>query len=61
MDASTNQHGEYIFTKQVMVDENSAIEYKYRHADGDWWALDPNTDTGEIYSLRLEVFWHSNI
>lgn len=56
MDVSTDQHGEFIFTKQVMVDENSAIEYKYRHASGDWWALDPKADTatddhGNVNSL----------
>ncbi|KAI1358294.1 hypothetical protein F5Y08DRAFT_322120 [Xylaria arbuscula] len=45
MNASIDQHGDYIFTKQVMVDECSEIQYKFRHAFGDWWALDPDADT----------------
>ncbi|KAI3343511.1 hypothetical protein F4824DRAFT_507352 [Ustulina deusta] len=56
MNASVDQHGDYIFTKQVMVDECSEIRYKFRHASGDWWALDPDTDTvtddhGNVNSL----------
>lgn len=53
MDASIDQHGDFIFTKQVMVDECSEIQYKFRHASGDWWALDPDADTGEIDTLGL--------
>ncbi|GAP88513.1 putative pt repeat family protein [Rosellinia necatrix] len=45
MDATVDQHGDFIFTKQVMVAENSMIQYKFRHASGDWWALDPDADT----------------
>ncbi|KAF2972194.1 hypothetical protein GQX73_g1463 [Xylaria multiplex] len=56
MDASIDQHGDFIFTKQVMVDECSEIQYKFRHASGDWWALDPDADTvtddqGNVNSL----------
>ncbi|KAI1426238.1 hypothetical protein F5Y12DRAFT_301628 [Xylaria sp. FL1777] len=56
MDASIDQHGDYIFTKRAMVDECSEIQYKFRHASGDWWALDPDADTvtddhGNINSL----------
>ncbi|KAI0816344.1 hypothetical protein GGR55DRAFT_685946 [Xylaria sp. FL0064] len=56
MDASIDQHGDYIFTKQAMVDERSEIQYKFRHASGDWWALDPDADTatddnGNVNSL----------
>ncbi|KAI0542277.1 hypothetical protein GGR58DRAFT_302509 [Xylaria digitata] len=56
MDASIDQHGDFIFTKQIMVDECSEIQYKFRHASGDWWALDPDADTvtdehGNVNSL----------
>ncbi|KAI1402246.1 hypothetical protein F4819DRAFT_496183 [Hypoxylon fuscum] len=45
MDVSINQHGEYRFTKQIMVDDGSEIQYKFRIGFGDWWALDDNADT----------------
>ncbi|KAI0419956.1 hypothetical protein F5X98DRAFT_362059 [Xylaria grammica] len=56
MNASIDQHGDFIFTKQVFVDECSEIQYKFRHASGDWWALDPDADTvtddqGNVNSL----------
>ncbi|TGJ80572.1 hypothetical protein E0Z10_g8178 [Xylaria hypoxylon] len=56
MDASIDQHGDFIFTKQVLVDECCEIQYKFRHASGDWWALDPDADTvtddhGNVNSL----------
>ncbi|KAI0408614.1 hypothetical protein F4802DRAFT_548160 [Xylaria palmicola] len=56
MDASIDQHGDLIFTKQVMVDELSEVQYKFRHASGDWWALDPDAETvtdehGNVNSL----------
>lgn len=54
MDASIDQHGDLIFIKQVMVDESSEIQYKFRHGSGDWWALDPDVETGEIYIFKLE-------
>ncbi|KAI1752396.1 hypothetical protein F4782DRAFT_153157 [Xylaria castorea] len=58
MDASIDQHGDLIFTKQVMVDESSEVQYKFRHASGDWWALDPDAETvmdehGNVNSLLL--------
>ncbi|KAI0549454.1 hypothetical protein F4679DRAFT_584595 [Xylaria curta] len=58
MDASIDQHGDLIFTKQVMVNESSEIQYKFRHASGDWWALDPDAETvtdehGNVNSLLL--------
>ncbi|KAI1180100.1 hypothetical protein F4777DRAFT_574382 [Nemania sp. FL0916] len=52
MDASTDQHGDFIFSKEVMVDECSEIQYKFRHAFGDWWALDPHADTGKLFFFR---------
>ncbi|KAI0389919.1 hypothetical protein F5Y17DRAFT_472361 [Xylariaceae sp. FL0594] len=45
MEASADQHGVFVFTKQVMVDEASEIQYKFRHASDDWWELDPDADT----------------
>ncbi|KAI8624401.1 hypothetical protein F5Y19DRAFT_491030 [Xylariaceae sp. FL1651] len=45
MVASKDQHGEFIFTKQIMVHEDSEIQYKFQHGSGDWWALDPNAET----------------
>ncbi|KAI1302628.1 hypothetical protein F5Y03DRAFT_396386 [Xylaria venustula] len=56
MDASIDQHGDYVFTKRAMVKECSEIQYKFRHGSGDWWALDPDADTatdgqGNVNSL----------
>ncbi|KAI3336519.1 hypothetical protein HD806DRAFT_8717 [Xylariaceae sp. AK1471] len=56
MDASIDQRGDAIFTKQIMVNESSEIQYKFRHASGDWWALDPDADAvtddqGNVNSL----------
>ncbi|KAI1149023.1 hypothetical protein F4825DRAFT_469610 [Nemania diffusa] len=64
MDASIDQHGDFIFTKQVMVDECSEIQYKFRHASGDWWALDPDADTvtdvnGNVNSLMYSPNQHA--
>ncbi|KAI0446116.1 hypothetical protein F4803DRAFT_547633 [Xylaria telfairii] len=58
MDASIDQHGDLIFIKQVMVDESSEVQYKFRHASGDWWALDPDVETvtdehGNVNNLLL--------
>ncbi|KAI1078448.1 hypothetical protein F5B20DRAFT_582366 [Whalleya microplaca] len=44
MDVSVDQHGEHVFTKEVMVDDGSEIQYKFRIGPGDWWALDENAD-----------------
>ncbi|KAJ8128258.1 hypothetical protein O1611_g5379 [Lasiodiplodia mahajangana] len=64
MDASIDQHGDFIFTKQVMVNESSEIQYKFRHASGDWWALDPDADTvtdvnGNVNSLLYSPTQHA--
>ncbi|KAI0118900.1 hypothetical protein GGR51DRAFT_570646 [Nemania sp. FL0031] len=64
MDASIDQHGDFIFTKQVMVNECSEIQYKFRHASGDWWALDPDADTvtdvnGNVNSLMYSPTQHA--
>ncbi|KAI1435490.1 hypothetical protein GGR50DRAFT_656027 [Xylaria sp. CBS 124048] len=45
MDVAVDEHGEFTFTKQVMVNECSDIQYKFRHGFGDWWALDPGART----------------
>ncbi|KAI1102849.1 hypothetical protein F4804DRAFT_342938 [Jackrogersella minutella] len=45
MDVSIDQHGGHLFTKQVMVDDGSEIQYKFRIGPGDWWALDESADT----------------
>ncbi|KAI1374571.1 hypothetical protein F4677DRAFT_447207 [Hypoxylon crocopeplum] len=45
MDVSIDQHGGHRFTKQVMVDDGSEVQYKFRIGAGDWWALDDNADT----------------
>jgi len=50
MEASVDQHGDFIFTKKIMINEASDIQYKFRNASGDWWALDPDADTSEIFS-----------
>ncbi|KAL7627031.1 hypothetical protein AAE478_003807 [Parahypoxylon ruwenzoriense] len=44
MAASTDQHGGHIFTKQVMVEDGSEIQYKFRLGSGNWWALDETAD-----------------
>lgn len=51
MDVSIDQHGVHIFSKQVLVDDGSEIQYKFRIGSGDWWALDDSADTGEYYIL----------
>ncbi|KAI1213264.1 uncharacterized protein F4807DRAFT_256777 [Annulohypoxylon truncatum] len=45
MDVSIDQHGTHIFTKKVMVDDGTEIQYKFRIGSGDWWVLDDNADT----------------
>ncbi|KAI1502766.1 hypothetical protein F5X99DRAFT_378410 [Biscogniauxia marginata] len=45
MDASMDQQGEYIFTKEIEASEASEIQYKYRIGSGDWWTIDPTADT----------------
>ncbi|KAI1128539.1 hypothetical protein F5Y10DRAFT_265039 [Nemania abortiva] len=64
MDASIDQHGDFIFTKRVMVNECSEVQYKFRHASGDWWALDPDADTvtdvnGNVNSLLYSPSQHA--
>ncbi|KAI1476418.1 hypothetical protein F4774DRAFT_420782 [Daldinia eschscholtzii] len=45
MDVAIDQLGEHLFTKQVMVDDGTEIQYKFRIGPGDWWALDETADT----------------
>ncbi|KAI0841792.1 hypothetical protein F5Y06DRAFT_293491 [Hypoxylon sp. FL0890] len=45
MDVSVDQSGENIFTKRVLVDNGSEIQYKFRIGSGNWWALDDSADT----------------
>ncbi|KAI1413726.1 hypothetical protein F5Y13DRAFT_160932 [Hypoxylon sp. FL1857] len=45
MDVSIDQHGDHIFTKRVLVDNGSEIQYKFRIGSGNWWALDDSADT----------------
>ncbi|KAI1660368.1 hypothetical protein F4813DRAFT_379203 [Daldinia decipiens] len=45
MDVAIDQLGGYLFTKQVMVDDGTEIQYKFRIGSGDWWALDESADT----------------
>ncbi|KAI0010121.1 hypothetical protein F4779DRAFT_322844 [Xylariaceae sp. FL0662B] len=44
MDVYVNQNGDYLFTKEVIVDADSEIQYKFRIGQGDWWALDEDGD-----------------
>ncbi|KAI4863044.1 hypothetical protein F4820DRAFT_390777 [Hypoxylon rubiginosum] len=44
MDVSIDQHGGHLFTKTVMVDDGSEIQYKFRIGLGNWWALDDSAD-----------------
>ncbi|KAI1321845.1 hypothetical protein F5Y16DRAFT_388269 [Xylariaceae sp. FL0255] len=45
MDVSRDQHGEYMFIKQLLIDEGADYQYKFRLGSGDWWAVDPDADT----------------
>ncbi|OTA91581.1 hypothetical protein M434DRAFT_13031 [Hypoxylon sp. CO27-5] len=45
MDVSIDQHGDHIFTKRVLVDHGSEIQYKFRIGPGNWWAFDDCADT----------------
>ncbi|KAI1821361.1 hypothetical protein F4861DRAFT_519339 [Xylaria intraflava] len=45
MDAGVDQHGDYVFTKKIMVNACSNIQYKFRHGSGDWWTLDSDAPT----------------
>ncbi|OTB08383.1 hypothetical protein M426DRAFT_7700 [Hypoxylon sp. CI-4A] len=45
MDVLIDQHGNNVFTKMVLVDDGSEIQYKFRIGPGNWWALDENADT----------------
>ncbi|XXG96602.1 hypothetical protein Hte_002890 [Hypoxylon texense] len=45
MDVQIDQHGGHLFTKTVMVEDGSEIQYKFRIGLGDWWALDDSADT----------------
>ncbi|OTA60415.1 hypothetical protein K449DRAFT_396345 [Hypoxylon sp. EC38] len=45
MDVSIDQHGDYIFTKRVLVDHGSEIQYKFRIGSGNWWVFDDCADT----------------
>ncbi|KAI0024763.1 hypothetical protein F4780DRAFT_768715 [Xylariomycetidae sp. FL0641] len=44
MECTRNDEGEDLFTKEIMVDAGSEIQYKYRIGP-DWWTLDPNAET----------------
>jgi hypothetical protein len=61
MDASIDENGEFIFTKQVMADEKSEIHYKFRHPSGDWWELDSEADTGEFGDLESENAYQNSL
>ncbi|CAJ2510030.1 Uu.00g059300.m01.CDS01 [Anthostomella pinea] len=39
------KNGEYFFTKGVEVGRGIDVHYKFRIGHGDWWALDPETET----------------
>lgn len=52
MDVSIDQHGGHLFTKTVMVDDGTEIQYKFRIGLGNWWALDDNRDTSEHFILH---------
>ncbi|KAI1144491.1 hypothetical protein F5Y05DRAFT_407881 [Hypoxylon sp. FL0543] len=45
MDVSVDQSGDQVFTKRVLVDNGSEIQYKFRIGSGNWWALDDSADT----------------
>ncbi|KAI0121995.1 hypothetical protein F4814DRAFT_438149 [Daldinia grandis] len=44
MDVAIDQLGGYLFTKQVLVEDGTEIQYKFRIGSGDWWALDESAD-----------------
>jgi hypothetical protein len=52
MDYTTNEDGEHEFRKEVMVDEGSQHQYKFRIGMGDWWALNEQAPTGMTVSTN---------
>ncbi|KAI8959413.1 hypothetical protein F5Y11DRAFT_359276 [Daldinia sp. FL1419] len=44
MEVAIDQLGGHLFTKQVMVDDGTEIQYKFRIGPGDWWVLDETAD-----------------
>ena len=46
MDFTTEENNEYSFYKDIMVEEGSRSQYKFRIGSGDWWELDENAPTG---------------
>lgn len=53
MDVAIDQLGGYLFTKQVMVDDGTEIQYKFRIGSGDWWALDESADIGKYFISNI--------
>ncbi|KAI0180950.1 hypothetical protein GGR52DRAFT_522301 [Hypoxylon sp. FL1284] len=58
MDVSIDQDGGHLFTKTVMVEDGSEIQYKFRIGSGNWWALDDNADTGKHSIILPLLEWH---
>lgn len=50
MQHTVNEQGEYLFTKEVEVEEGKEYQYKFRVGEGEWWLLNEDEPTG-TYSL----------
>ena len=51
MKFTTGDDGEKNFEKEVLVEDNTTVQYKFRIGDGDWWALDENAPTGSTATI----------
>jgi hypothetical protein len=45
MDYTTDENGEHTFTKVILAEASSKVQYKFRLGLGDWWVLDENAAT----------------
>jgi hypothetical protein len=46
MDYTTDEGGEHMFKKDVSVEPESEIQYKFRVGPGEWWVLNEEAPTG---------------
>ena len=52
MQHTTDELGEYKFTKELEVEEGQEYQYKFRVGEGDWWLLNEDEPTS-MYSPAL--------
>lgn len=42
----TTESAEYMYKKEVEVEEGKEYQYKFRIGEGDWWVVDDNSQIG---------------